>query len=776
MNLKSLLRPLFAELSAETDGWASRSLNRSIRQTTVAVVAVWQVVMMLEVAATLGISGWPLLAAHGLLAAVACLILRRATIFPARLLPLAMATLGVAGYLASDDLDSVLVFAACWQLIFASCAAGLLIRRWWILPGVIIVAAGISGLIVAVRPGWGSEMPITIVVTHILIIATIRLGLPLLLSPAERADLEEEKAQQATRQAEVTHRVSRQIAEETRVLHDTAINTLGAIANGGAGTSDLHQVRQQCARDVTLLDSLRSKRPIQHPHDDAPGPALRTIFCRPGLPIQRLGLTDDELDRLAGRLDSQMIAGLVGAAQEAITNATKHSGASSVGISMVAVDDRLVIEISDDGAGFDRDGSQGLGLTRSIFGRARDCGFEARLHTSPGEGTTVTLTAALTEPQGVRATEQPTLLDNVEEVVRELHWRGGLVWSAGVTVVSLVLTAASRTGHSAALIVMIAIMAAVWIVARCTGPRRLRPWAVAAFTIATVIVFWLSAAATAFGTDNAVYWQALAVTGPFVLLMSYPHPHRATLVAGTVWGLAVLAIATFAAFGSFAGAAIVIVAGCVGIAFAAGWSGFQTAIAELSRETAAAQRRTFRAQLTADAERAAQETYRRWLEAGLDSAIDLLQEVAEGRRDPQRQQTRQACNEEEAYLRQLALITPELVHLGHTMMPLLRIAREQRTPLTLRLGGQDAPDEVTATEMSSAVADALASAAPDQNVTASVFPIHDGLQLTITRTTTAPEPLCATSGVASATGTHRLGTPELIQLAFPNSSDPEYTP
>ena len=84
------------------------------------------------------------------------------------------------------------------------------------------------------------------------------------------------------------------------------------------------------------------------------------------------------------------------AAQEALTNARKHSGARQVSLS-VAFDDREVrLIVSDDGCGFDplphvAQAQPGLGLA-GMRERAALAGGRAEVDSRPGAGTTVTVT------------------------------------------------------------------------------------------------------------------------------------------------------------------------------------------------------------------------------------------------------------------------------------------------------------------------------------------------------------------------------------------------
>lgn len=76
-------------------------------------------------------------------------------------------------------------------------------------------------------------------------------------------------------------------------------------------------------------------------------------------------------------------------AQEALTNAARHSGAGAVELSLVRVGDEVVLEVVDDGAGFDASRSGG-GL-RGMHERSRLVGGELRITSHPRHGTTVRL-------------------------------------------------------------------------------------------------------------------------------------------------------------------------------------------------------------------------------------------------------------------------------------------------------------------------------------------------------------------------------------------------
>ncbi len=81
-------------------------------------------------------------------------------------------------------------------------------------------------------------------------------------------------------------------------------------------------------------------------------------------------------------------------AQEALHNAVRHAAARRVAVSLARDDGRLVLEVADDGVGFEPEApelrSQRLGLT-SMEERAQRLGGRLAIRSAPGAGTTVHL-------------------------------------------------------------------------------------------------------------------------------------------------------------------------------------------------------------------------------------------------------------------------------------------------------------------------------------------------------------------------------------------------
>jgi signal transduction histidine kinase len=189
--------------------------------------------------------------------------------------------------------------------------------------------------------------------------------------------------------------------EHERLLHDTVLNTLTALARASA--DDAAGVASRCRRDVALIEDA-----LGDPDDLADGTwrpsgdlfgQVRSVVAD----LRGRGLTVhlDIDDRDAPAVPARVATAIANAAREALSNVAAHAGAGEAWVQVrlmaqpgdAEVPCRLQVTVRDAGAGFDlaRVNQGRLGLRRSIAERTADCGGRASVRSAPGQGTVVSL-------------------------------------------------------------------------------------------------------------------------------------------------------------------------------------------------------------------------------------------------------------------------------------------------------------------------------------------------------------------------------------------------
>jgi PAS domain S-box-containing protein len=178
-------------------------------------------------------------------------------------------------------------------------------------------------------------------------------------------------------------------------LHDRVIQRLfatGMSLQATAGRIGDHAVAPRIDAAVRELDEtiteLRSAifRLSERPEDAPFTDRIRAVVARAAPP----GL--DPAVHLVGDVDGlrpAVFEQLVPTIEEALSNVTRHAGASEVTVELVvdAVDARL--SVCDDGVGIAPDAVPGTGL-KSLRARAERLGGTCHIDTEPGAGTTIT--------------------------------------------------------------------------------------------------------------------------------------------------------------------------------------------------------------------------------------------------------------------------------------------------------------------------------------------------------------------------------------------------
>ncbi len=254
---------------------------------------------------------------------------------------------------------------------------------------------------------WMQFAPISL--TVLLVLLAVQVPLARRMVARVRAEQGEREALQA-RALDASGEERRRLAGS---LHDGIVQDVSAAALLVAGAADQLRNRtgRRSAQDVAdvlgeaataLRDSAGSLRSllveIYPPNLERAGlaPALADLAAR--LRPRGIDVRLDVPDHLDVPLDAATL--LFRAAQEALQNVAKHAGAHVVDVVVAASADHVVLEVRDDGVGFDleealsRPRSGHLGL-RVLTDLAQAGGASFEVQTAPGAGTRVRMGIAL---------------------------------------------------------------------------------------------------------------------------------------------------------------------------------------------------------------------------------------------------------------------------------------------------------------------------------------------------------------------------------------------
>jgi signal transduction histidine kinase len=196
------------------------------------------------------------------------------------------------------------------------------------------------------------------------------------------------------------------IAERNRLaleLHDVVSQKLFSLSLTAESAAtllardpDAARVQLDRLRELAreALEELRSLilglRPADLDRDGLQGALAKEIAMLRSIHGIEIELHADGVEDRAGARDLDVLR----IAHEALYNAVRHAGARTVSVRLHGAEGRLLVEVVDDGVGFDPGSvemrSRHLGLT-SMEERARELGAKLEIRSAPGEGTTVHL-------------------------------------------------------------------------------------------------------------------------------------------------------------------------------------------------------------------------------------------------------------------------------------------------------------------------------------------------------------------------------------------------
>jgi signal transduction histidine kinase len=198
-----------------------------------------------------------------------------------------------------------------------------------------------------------------------------------LQAEADRAQAESELAIQ--REAAAALRQRTQIARE---LHDSVLQTLKLITSAADDPNEVRYLTRVQERDL-----LRTINEYRSQYEDSFRARLLDVRAsvedRYRVEIEQVIKDDAEM--------TPELAALVEAAKEAMANAARHSGSSTIDLFAEVTPAGVTVNVRDRGSGFDPATIAAGGVADSIVGRMEDVGGEAEIKTAPGSGTDVNL-------------------------------------------------------------------------------------------------------------------------------------------------------------------------------------------------------------------------------------------------------------------------------------------------------------------------------------------------------------------------------------------------
>ncbi len=234
---------------------------------------------------------------------------------------------------------------------------------------------------------WISVLPV------IVLMAVVTLMLRFLTGQLTRAGKERERLLRSAIDASDAER--RRIARD---LHDGVVQDLAGTAFSVSavardpGTPEPTRTSLATA-SVSLRDSLKGLRSLLaeiHPPDLHPDglPAALADLIAPAAASGIAASVSVEGTETATDAEAALVWRV---AQEAVRNAIRHSGASTLAVTVRGDGERLALEVVDDGTGFDpgrMSDPQRYGL-KGLRSLVRDVGGELDVVSAPGDGTTI---------------------------------------------------------------------------------------------------------------------------------------------------------------------------------------------------------------------------------------------------------------------------------------------------------------------------------------------------------------------------------------------------
>lgn len=445
-----------------------------------------------------------------------------------------------------------------------------------------------------------------------------------------------------------------------RVLHDTVINTLGAIR--ALPLRDVALTRRRCAEDLEAI--------VRYGRVDAEVTVLLTEAVRRA---RVLGIDLDVRADSLPLLPQNVAAALQGALNEALVNVAKHSGSDSATLHLRWDGRDGLCEIADHGRGF-RGRHLNGGGRESILSRCREAGIAVT--TFDREGAMISLSWSRAERtnlggQAAAPAEEVPAETFPGHLAQSSHLtlaaiRIGVVMSCfGIYSIFATPPGPGRAGSAVAVLLTLALVAWVWLVHIGRAPSSLPLTVIAVAVAATTGLPGIGM--TGCSRISWYWWGPLA--GLIVMIVVVLVDGRARAVATAVISyiacFAVILTRTTGLTPDCSSEALSILLLDLGIVAAI--VALRRALSHQSVAAEHIRQRTNELSCATAALAACDEVRNRDLARAMAVCEPLLSGIADGSIDPRDPGVRLQAGDAEATLRSIISLPPELGELGSAL-------------------------------------------------------------------------------------------------------------
>ena len=290
-----------------------------------------------------------------------------------------------------------------------------------------------------------------------------------------------------------------------RRIHETVLNTLTAISQGGVKDDEL--LRSECRRDVEQME-LGALAAAEAPMGDLIAEAIVAAGLR--TPAVHTHIDIDHV------LPSASASALRDALVEALRNVERHAHAQQVVINARQFATSYEISIADDGVGLGESETERFGMRNTMRASLAALGGETLIESSPGRGTSVHLRVPVVAPAELRVPVEP-----VRRILLDSNWARMLLFAPAIFgLVMLPWIAGSLSGGSPMYVAAFIAFLASNIALSFLWETRWR-LAIALLTVLLALGAYAAAGTSLQGCTSAssVHWIINTVAGGIGLVL-----------------------------------------------------------------------------------------------------------------------------------------------------------------------------------------------------------------------------------------------------------------